>query len=69
MSRKYVEPPVPIMTVLHAALEAIAKDKRFGGVPNGHMDVAWRQENKTKGDARPPRFYVGFECTFDPERS
>jgi hypothetical protein len=63
-----VDPPVPIGAVLDAALKAIERDGRFRGVPNGRLEVAWRQAAKGRdgeGD-RPPRYAISFECGFDP---
>jgi hypothetical protein len=64
--RKLIDPPVPILDVLNAALSAIGQDKRFRGVPGGHMDVSWCQPSRTKGDARPARYRITFECQFRP---
>jgi hypothetical protein len=68
---KLVHPPVPIMAVLDAALQALNDDGRFLRVPNGHIEVSWRQPTKGRngeGD-RPARYAVTIECGFAPERA
>lgn len=67
MAKKTIDAPVPILQVLHATLAAVGKDKRFRSVPNGHLEVAWKQPTtRVKGDERPERYVVSFECMFVP---
>ncbi len=64
--RAYIDAPVPIMRVLDAALKAVSGDSRFRAVPNGRIEVAWRQPSKGRdgeGD-RPARYAISFECGF-----
>jgi hypothetical protein len=69
VTRKRIDPPTPITDVLDAALKAVGSDPRFRNVPNGRLEVAWRQPTKGRdgeGD-RPARYVVSFECAFNPE--
>lgn len=63
-TRKHVDPPYSIMAVLDEALQSF--DGRFKQVPNGKIDIAWRQERKTKGDESPPRYFFGIEFIYVP---
>ena len=63
--KERIEPPYPIMQVLDEALGCM--DRRFKQVPNGRIEIAWRQPTKRDGEARPERYYFGIEFRFDPE--
>lgn len=65
-ARAFVDPPYLIMDVLNAVTGSM--DQRFRQVPNGRVEIAWRQARKTKGEESPPRYFVAFEFTFDPKR-
>jgi len=68
MGNKYIDPPVPIMVVLNHALASFKADGRFRSVPNGHIEIAWRQPAKGRdGEGpRPGRYCITIECMFQP---
>jgi len=68
MPKAYIGPPVPILDVLDAALQALAADGRFRSVPNGRYEVSWRQPSKGRdGDGdRPQRYALMIECAYTP---
>jgi hypothetical protein len=63
--RQYEDAPYPLMTVLDAVVKSL--DGRFKQVPNGNIEVAWRQARKTKGSEAPPRYFVGIEFAYVPD--
>lgn len=65
--RAYVDAPFPLFDVLDAALASL--DGRFKQVPNGHIDIAWRQPRKTKGDETTARYFFGVEFAYAPSAS
>jgi len=66
---KYVNAPVDIMDVLDAGLAALAADGRFKRIPNGKVEIAWRQPRKSKnGDGgTPARYALTVEFAFVPD--
>lgn len=66
----YVSPPVPIQTVLDAALKALSSDDRFRSVPNGRIEIAWRQPRKAKNGEGPSpgRYAITVEASFQDTR-
>lgn len=62
----YTSPPVPIQTVLDAALKALGSDSRFRSVPGGRVEIAWRQPRQAKGGEGPSpgRYCITVEASF-----